>query len=54
MIPTYETDVLRHWFTTNGDELAKLNIDVLPSANFNTLTIDGNPDISYQVYKLEF
>ncbi len=54
LIPTYESDILRQWFATNADGLAKLNIDVLPSANYNTLTIDGNPDIAYQVYKLEF
>lgn len=54
LIPTYESEVMRRWFETNEETLARLKIDVMPAANYATVTMDDNPDLSCQVYKLEF
>jgi len=54
IIPTYESEVMRRWFETNEENLARLKIDVMPAANYATVTMDDNPDLSCQVYKLEF
>ncbi len=54
IIPTYESDVMRRWFEANEENLARLKIEVTPAANFSTVTMDDNPDLSCQVYKLEF
>ena len=54
IIPTYESDVLRRWFVQNEEKLAKLKIDVHPAANLATLSMDDLPDMTCQVYKLEF
>ena len=53
IIPTYESEVIRHWFLNNEDNLTKLKIDILPAANLASLTMDS-PELSCQVYKLEF
>lgn len=54
IIPTYESDVLTAWFTNNEDLLAKLNINITPAASMSTLTMDDNPDLTCQLFKLEF
>jgi len=54
IIPTYESDVMRRWFEANEESLARLKIDIMPAANYATITMDDNPDLSSQVYKLEF
>ena len=54
IIPTYESEVIRRWFISNEENLARLKIDILPAANLATLTMDDNPDLSCQCYKLEF
>jgi hypothetical protein len=54
IIPTYESDTLRHWFMLNEEQLARHKIDVLPAANLSTLTIDNNSDFSCNVHKLDF
>ena len=54
IIPTYESEVMRNWFETNEENLARLKIDIMPAANYSTVTMDDNPDLSSQVYKLEF
>lgn len=54
LIPTYESEVMRRWFEANEETLARLKIDVMPAANYATVTMDDNPDLSCQVYKLEF
>lgn len=54
IIPTYESDVIRKWFTNNEEVLDKLNIDITPAASMSTLTMDENPDLTCQLYKLEF
>lgn len=54
IIPTYESDVLTTWFTKNEDLLTKLKINITPAASMSTLTMDDNPDLTCQLYKLEF
>ena len=54
IIPTYESEVVRRWFLANEDTLARLKIDITPAANMSTLTMDDNPDLTCQLYKLEF
>jgi hypothetical protein len=54
IIPTYESEQLRRWFEKNEEKLAKLKIDVHPAANLATLSMDDLPDMTCQVYKLEF
>jgi hypothetical protein len=45
---------MRRWFEANEENLARLKIDIMPAANYATITMDDNPDLSSQVYKLEF
>lgn len=54
LIPTYESEALRRWFVHNEERLTRLRIDVLPAACHATITMDDNPDLTCQVYKLEF
>lgn len=54
LIPTYETDALRKWYVQNEERLARLKIDVSPAACHATITMDDNPELTCQVYKLEF
>lgn len=54
LIPTYESEQMRTWFTLNEEALAKLKIDIMPAAQHTELSMDNNPDLSLKVYKLEF
>ncbi len=54
IIPTYESDVIRRWYLENEENLARLKIDITPAANMSTLTMGDNPDLTCQLYKLEF
>jgi len=54
IIPTYESEQLRRWYVYNEEKLAKLKIDVYPAASLSTLTMEENPELSCQLYKLEF
>ena len=53
IIPTYESEALRHWYITNEEALVRLRIDITPSATMSTLTMDDNPEMTCQLYKLE-
>lgn len=54
IIPTYESDLIRTWYTANQDKLDRLKIDVMPAANMGTVTLDENPELSCQALKIEF
>ncbi len=53
VIPTYDTDVLRHWMGLKRDALSELKIDVAPSANRCTIQLQDH-ETSCAAYRLEF
>lgn len=54
IIPTYESDALTKWYSVNEETLTRLKINITPAASMSTLTMDDNPDLTCQLYKLEF
>ncbi|KAK2161944.1 hypothetical protein LSH36_107g05086 [Paralvinella palmiformis] len=53
VIPTYDTDGLRHWMGLNHDQLAQLRIDFAPSASRCTIQLQDH-EASCAAYRLEF
>ncbi|VVC36719.1 Hypothetical protein CINCED_3A022470 [Cinara cedri] len=53
IIPTYDTDTLSQWVAENEDLLAKLKIDLSPSASRCTIKLQDH-NTSCSAYRLEF
>jgi len=53
LIPTYDTDTLRHWMGLHRDQLAQLKIDVAPSASRCVIQLQEH-ETSCAAYRLEF
>ncbi|PVD20059.1 hypothetical protein C0Q70_20553 [Pomacea canaliculata] len=53
IIPTYETDAMRHWMALHKEQLAQLKIDVAPAASRCTVRLQDHEDSCY-TYRLEF
>ncbi|XP_013381707.1 microtubule-associated protein futsch [Lingula anatina] len=53
IIPTYDTDTLRHWMGMHRDQLGQLKIDVAPSASRCTIQLQDH-ETSCAAYRLEF
>jgi microtubule-associated protein 1 len=53
IIPTYDTDTLRHWMGLHRETLNKLKIDVAPSASRCTIQLQDH-ETSCAAYRLEF
>lgn len=53
IIPTYDTDTLRHWMGLHRDQLSLLKIDVAPSASRCTIQLQDH-EASCAAYRLEF
>ena len=54
LVPTYESDLLRRWFENNQERLARLKVEITHAAKHSIVTVDENPDLNCQAYKLEF
>ena len=53
LIPTYDTETLRHWMGLHRDQLSQLKIDVAPSASRCTIQLQDH-ETSCAAYRLEF
>ena len=53
LIPTYDTETLRHWMGLHRDQLSTLKIDVAPSASRCTIQLQDH-ETSCAAYRLEF
>lgn len=53
IIPTYDTDMLSQWVAENEELLAKLKIDISPSASRCTIKLQDH-NTSCSAYRLEF
>lgn len=53
VIPTHDTESLGYWMAENEQTLANLNIEVAPSANRCTVTLQGH-ETSCSAYRVEF
>ncbi len=53
IIPTYDTETLRHWMGLHRDQLAQWKIDVAPSASRCTIQLQDH-ETSCAAFRLEF
>ena len=51
VVPTYTSDALASWISTHRDRLARLNVDVAPSADQCTVQLD---DFAFKACRIEF